>query len=391
MARATEEAAHAINPNLSLGLLGFIDSWHHWTILRAFNSPTAPVTAWTEFTYGGYVVQVRGKTGEEGVGFFQDTFEELGLNGKVMPGIRPNQNLGKFLYDLGFAARHNGAFWIYQHNGDPFSVHDPETFVRMYQIFDEFVFFNTSDVHYLPAFDLPPGATTHPYLGPGGDVSLLVYTFGDEVPVSFTIPTDSIAITYIGENLTEIILEGPDPVLRPGDLPCMLAGLSPGDLPRIEARALIEEARYFLTTYDVLGLDPLPGSAEALSGAITNYEAGKHAESVSVLVAIRESILSHGLSEIWPMVEEGFANPRDSEIPLDILRLFSLAESQFSRGELRRGELNLIKGFEELKTIPEPAPVFLGMLFVFSAFYLNRGRYRGSNNISNPIWRDGRE
>ena len=365
MAKETEVAVHSINPNLSLGLLGFIDSWHHWTILRAFNSSTAPVTAWTEFTYGGYVVQVTGKTGEEGVGFFQEQFEELGLNGKVMPGIRPHHDLGKFLYDLGFASRHNGAFWIYQHNGNPFSRITPETYVRMYQILDEYIYFNTSDVFYLPTFHLHPGAITHPYVGPGGEVSLLIYTFGDEVPLPFRVMTDSEEIVYVGENLTEIRLDGPNPLLRPVDLPCMLAGLDEEDLSRTEAWALIEEIRFFLTIYGDIGLEQPPGGVGALAEALDDHGAGRYGEVISSLLEVRETVMSHGMDAVWPMVEEGFADPRNSEIPLDILRLFSLAESQFSRDDDRRGELNFIKGLQELESVAEPASAaLLSLLFL---------------------------
>ena len=51
LAKKTEEKVHAINPSLSLGILGFADSWRYWAILRAFSTLQAPVTAWTEGTY----------------------------------------------------------------------------------------------------------------------------------------------------------------------------------------------------------------------------------------------------------------------------------------------------------------------------------------------------
>jgi hypothetical protein len=255
----------------------------------------------------------------------------------------------------------------------------------MYQIYDEFVFFNTSDVYYLPGFEVHPGATTHPYVGPNGEVSLLIYDFGDEVPLPFNILTDSLEITYVGENLTEIILCGPDPVLQPGDLPCILAGLSAGDLPRIEAWAIIEETRYLLTSYDILGLSPLQGSAEALTDAISDFEEGRYNKSVSTLSDIKETMLTHGLDAIWPMVEEGFANPRDSDIPLDILRLFGYAESLFSRGDSRRGELYFIRGLEEIKAIPEMTTATTSILIVLSIPFLIRRRNWESNHISNLI------
>jgi len=372
MAKETEQAVHAINPNFSLGLLGFIDSWHHWAILKAFNCSTASVTAWTEFTYGGYKVVHTGKTGGEGVGFFQDEFRELGLNGKVLPGLRPSHRLGKFLYDLGFASRHNGAFWIYQHNGDPFARVDPETYIRMYRILDEYIFFNTSDVFYLPGFDLKPGAITHPYLGPDGQVSVLIYTFDEEVPFGFEIVTDSPEVYYVGENLTEVSLPGPNPTIPASDLPCIITGLSEEDLVRTEARALIRELEYLLNTYESLGFAKPPGTKGTLSQALTDYDDGRYGDARSLILATRNETYGYGLEAVSPLVEEGFADPRNSRIPLDILRKFDMAQGQFTRGDFRKGELNLIEGLKMLESVPEPLLAAILVLLALSIY----GGYR---------------
>lgn len=77
------------------------------------------------------------------------------------------------------------------------------------------------------------------------------------------------------------------------------------------------------------------------------------------------------------MVEEGFADPRNSEISLDILRKFSLAQSQFSREDTRRGELNFITGLIKLKAITEPAS-WAAVLFVLFVCVLVKRKKMGT-------------
>ncbi len=104
MARKTEKAVHSINPKLNLGLLGTEDSWHHWAILRGFNSPTASVTAWGERCYGSWEGNA--------VEYFQNKFKEYHLNGKYIPGIVPAVShlcFAKFLWELGEAIRQNAS------------------------------------------------------------------------------------------------------------------------------------------------------------------------------------------------------------------------------------------------------------------------------------------
>ncbi len=56
MALETREAIHEINPDLSLGVLGFEDDcWLHLNILRGFSTTDKRITAWHEDSFwGGY-------------------------------------------------------------------------------------------------------------------------------------------------------------------------------------------------------------------------------------------------------------------------------------------------------------------------------------------------
>ncbi len=363
MAKETEEAVHSINPNFSLGLLGFVDSWHHWAILSAFNSSTAPVTAWTEFTYGGYMIEHQGKTGEEGVGFFQRSFRERGLNGWVMPGLRPHNKLGKFMWDLGFATRHNGAFWIYQHNGDPFAHTNRETYVKMYKVFDRYVFFNGSNAYYLPTFQLYPGADVHPYVDPQGYISCLIYTHRLEIPLGFKIVSDSQNIEYVGENLSQKTLSGPNLTLEPEELPCIIYGLREEDLRATQALSLINEFRYILDGFAANGIDVPSFASEALGNAVSDFQDGNYEDAADGLLSVRNQTYNRGLDEVWPLVEEGFSDPRNSLIPLSVLRKFNAARSSLEIGQQRKGEIRFLEGIRALEGVPESGSTFLLLAF----------------------------
>jgi hypothetical protein len=375
MARATEQKVHAINPNLSLGILGVEDSWFHWAILRGFNSSTAPVTSWCELTYGRYRTE-----GIEGVQHFLDLWEEYGLNGKFIPGLRAHHIFEKLFWNLEAAIRHNGAFWIYQHNGDPFAYTTEEEYVRMYQVFDEYFYFGTGDADPLPAFELLPGVGAKPYLAPDGTSSVFLHTYEDDIPVGFTIATESRELVYIGENLSTVTLEGPNPVLRPGDLPCILSRLDPDDLIATEALALIRELEELLHLFGVTELGTPPSATEALDLAYQDFETGSYGAVRSTLLEVRDQVYASGLDGIWPQVEAGFASPRDSEVPLSILRTFSLARSAFDRGEPRQGELQLIQGLNDLSLkVNEPGlPALLALVSLPAIATVTRRRARAT-------------
>ncbi len=79
MADETERKVHAINPNLSLGILWHKDSWLIWSILEGFNSSLAPITSWTEETYPGYDRDYMSRMKEQ--------WEDHHLNGVLIPGF----------------------------------------------------------------------------------------------------------------------------------------------------------------------------------------------------------------------------------------------------------------------------------------------------------------
>ena len=80
---------------------------------------------------------------------------------------------------------------------------------------------------------------------------------------------------------------------------------------------------------------------------------GRYGEAIDDLMERRNQTYAFALDAVRPLVEEGFANPRESEIPLSILRTFYLAQGEFDRGEVRQGEMSLILGLRQLASVPE--------------------------------------
>jgi hypothetical protein len=218
----------------------------------------------------------------------------------------------------------------------------------MYRIFDHYVFFGGEDAYPLPGFDLLPGAGAHPYLDPQGDVSLFIHTHMQDkafekelVPFPFSIRTESPTLVYVGENLSTRILKGP------------LVGLSEEDLVALRAVALRSELGLLLELFDRNGIGE-PSFARSLLGlAEGEIGEGRYGDAVAHLMERRNQTYDFALDAVRPLVERGFANPRESEVPLSILRTFYLAQGEFDRGEVRQGEMSLILGLRQLASAPE--------------------------------------
>jgi hypothetical protein len=128
MAAATAEAVRAINPDLSLGILGFQNCWHHWTILEAWNWDGVPLTLWDEKSYWGF--------DPEFTQFRVQQIEERGLNCRYLPGLysgaqTPKQIVGNMSRALSF---HN-AFWVFQYHHDTEGLGSLDDYDRAYRRF----------------------------------------------------------------------------------------------------------------------------------------------------------------------------------------------------------------------------------------------------------------
>jgi len=358
MAKQTADRIHAINPNLSLGLLGFQNGWFYWNILRAFNSSTAPVTAWYEGTYQGYKKIHPWPSPWE----TRKLWSEYQLNGMFLPavwGLSPGYGHAgdpwSVLTEMEAATRDNGAFWVYEWNYDhpdfPFKVRG-----KTYQIFNSFIFFNVSSPNPLPAFDLHPGIQALPYLDPAGTISILLEPYTDIVPSDFTILCES-RLSYVGQNLTVGQLD-PNPTLESGQIPCIVSGLSEDDLLRTEVWAMIEELRNLDEFHQRIAAGELPDAENLLSLASREFQAGRYVQARSLLAEARQSAYQTVLADIWPTVQDGLASPRTSKVPITIVRSISDAKRMLEDGRARESEAYLFDGLRRWSAaVPEPIAV----------------------------------
>ena len=230
----------------------------------------------------------------------------------------------------------------------------------MYDLLDQYVFFGRRNAYSLPEIQLLLGAKGYPHISPNGTVSLSIFTYEQDkpqekelVPFGFTIKMNAKTLTYIGENLTKKTVREPDPFLSPSDLPCIIYGLSPDHLVSTESVSLYPELVSLLQLYQAAGIGQ-PAYAESLLQTASQYiDSSRYAEARELLLSRRNDTYSYALDATQSLVPEGFEHPRESRIPLSILRSLSQAESLFSHGNPRMGEVALIRGSEQVAEVGE--------------------------------------
>jgi len=375
LAKNVKEKVHAINPNLSLGLLYFdvphVTPNYYWKILEGFNSSQAPVTAWGEDTYGGYLLG-----GSKGVDTYRRLFREHRLNGMFLPGIGypgpPNWNQ---LIAVEEALRDNGHLWLFQW-GYP-KKYDQD-YRRNFRYIHSYLLFNRTNPNPLPSFDIFPSVEARPYLGPKNVTSLLLrelppascrtcpYSFSPLPPDrNFTFVTDSQRVLYVGHNYTARTLKGPNPSLRLADLPCIIYGLDRDDLLPSQALSLIGEFEELIGLCEEVGVGEPVLMRSRLEGALKAFGDGEFEGAVSALLGIRGHTYHAAMSDLWPRVQAGLASPRNSEVPMNVLRTLSNAKNFFDRGAERDGELYLLEGLNQWAQEVEEDPTLMGMVVLF--------------------------
>ena len=376
-ARRTEERIHAINPDLNLGILAFEDdSWFQLSILRGFSTEQRPVTAWHEDTYSGYK--------KNKVERNHEVFAEMGINGKILPGlwtlwIPPYELLDQMEY----ATRHNGAFWIYQRATYPWFLGSEEDYITIFGLLNSQIFFNGSTPNPLPPFRIYPGIEVRPNLGPDGVSAVLnpgVNTSsGEPLPPKLGLAFSDVELApdidgfnYIGRNVSIKHLK--NPVLRLEDLPCLIWGLDEQDLVATEIWAMVRELEDLLTFYDALGLTELASIHEALNVSLQDFEARKFDDARSKLNTGTEEAYGLVMEEVWPFVEAGFADPRNSTIPMVLLNKIYTAKRKFADGEVMEGRMYLLKALKDWGEIKEPPILSTGLIITLMIYGLCRSQ-----------------
>jgi hypothetical protein len=346
LADETEQKVHAINPNLSLGTLAFADAWTHWSVLEGFSSPLAPVTAWTEKTYGGYRTG-----GDEGMDSYQKLFAEHGLDGAILPGLwEALLTPWDMIVNMEAATRHNGAFWIYQHDE---GRGDDEEYSRAYELFNMYIFFNQSKPDPSPVIQLFPGVEARPYCGPKGcSILLLPDNLGPVISDGVTLMTNRTDLVYLGRNLSVLGLATANLSLK--QLPCLVYGLTEDDLFATQAWNIILELSAFTEYCEGIGLEEASGCREALDLGLSDYHQGRYREVISRLQETLNGAYATTVDQIMPQVEAGLSSPKDSPIPLTPLIRIGVAKRMLDEGDEGASTYLLagLKGW--LTAIPEP-------------------------------------
>jgi len=353
MAKDTQERIHAINPDLSLGTLGFEDDcWLHLSILRGFSTPRKRVTAWHEDTYwGGY------KTSK--IDHNHQVFLQNGINGKVIPGLWTEQlDPYMLLSNMEFAVRYNGTFWIYQ-SGNPWTLGTQEQYEEAFRVWWRYVCFNgTTRPNALPSFDIYPGVQVRPHLGPEGVSAILNAGVGAvQMGLSFSElelpPTIAFAI-LVNRNMATQPIKGTTIPLD--ELDGFVYGLTEADIQATEAWGPIHELRDLIGLCSTLGLDPTPILQEDFDRVLQVFQAGEYSEAG---LQAQDS-LAHSydliLEELKPLMQAGLANPRNASLPFPILNKLSIATQNIEAGKRADGQAYLLKALKDWSDIPETAP-----------------------------------
>jgi hypothetical protein len=338
LANRTEQKVHAINPNISLGVLAFANAWTHWSVLEGFSSPIAPVTAWTEKTYGGYQIG-----GNEGMDNYQKLFAEHGLEGVIFPGLwEALLSPWEMIVNMEAATRHNGAFWIYQHDE---GRGEEEEYSLAYELFNKYVFFNQSDPDPRPTIGLFPGVEARPYRGPDGYTLLLQPdSLGSLLSDEVTLITNQTDLLHIGENLNVLELDSAKVGL--GQLPALIHGLTEDDVLATETWNMILELETLTEFCEGIGVEGTSAYRQALDLSISDFEQGRYLAATTRLRQVLEEAYTTTLNQILPQVEAGLSSPRDSPIPMTPLIRIGVAKRMFDEGDVEGAQIYLLAGLK---------------------------------------------
>jgi hypothetical protein len=159
--------------------------------------------------------------------------------------------------------------------------------------------------------------------------------------------------------------------LRASDLPCLLTGLTEGDLPRISAFAFLAELQELLNYSRTLGLGEMPELQAGIEAATVEFQEGKFDEAIARLSSARVSAYEQLLAASWPLIEEAMANPRESNIPVTLLNRFTNARRALEEGRTAIGRMYLFSGIKDWSLSVGESGTFLALVtLVALAFVL---------------------
>lgn len=348
MAKETREKIHSINPNLSLGTLGFQDDcWCFLSILRGFSTQDIPVTAWHEDTYGGFYETTKMDKNHA-------IFDALGINGKVIPGLwtyrMPPFTL---FYNMEYAIRSNETFWIFGGHGW-YPSYKEEQYMKAFELLNRHTFLNGTGISKpLPPIRLYPDIEARPRLGPEG-VSMFLTSTRRSVEIAsldFQLSPLLSNFSYVGENMSiQVMEENSIPLQK---VPCLVFGLSEEDFLATKAWSSIHEFRDILDIVEGMDICNLSEAREDFELSIKDFENGTFEEAGRKAGSAVEEAYDSILELTWPYVESGFADPRNTSVPLAILNKIRMAKEYMDGGNENKGHIYLLSALKEWSEIPD--------------------------------------
>ncbi len=340
MARDTAEKIRTVNPSLSLGIMAIKDAWSVWNITRGFNGSGVPMTIWAEGSYEGYESR---KYQERREWWSQSGGE---INGVMLPGLwTARLDPFEMIDNMELAIRNDGVLWLYQKH-DPFKLADEASYRRAYQLVHEYVFFNQSRADPRDTLTLFPMVEVRPWQGPENFTVLLeAHHLSKAISEGVALFTKSCNLTYVGANLSEIVLEDGD--VRLNCLPCLINGVTWNDLMFSQAKSMVLELEILVDSAGWLSLE-MPEAETALDAGKNHIDKGELEEAKEILATAIDDGYALMFEQAIPLLDN--PPPGRPEPPSGANIKMKVAERLLSEGS--RGEANayVLAGLKEWTT-----------------------------------------
>jgi hypothetical protein len=244
-------------------------------------------------------------------------------------------------------------------------------YVKIFEIFRDQVWFG-GDPNPGDSFQVYPGMEVRPNFGPEGVTAILDRGEAARLNLAITEPElgpDVENYNYMGRNLS--ILNRYLHLLGFDDIPCFIWGLDPDDLIGIKAWSAIRELEDLLSFYDKLGMEELDSEWVALNSSREHYAAGDYREAHDSALATLDEAYSSVMNQAWPLVEAGFADPRNSPVPMVIVNRIYNSKRHFDEGDQEHGRIYLMNAIKEWSEVDEVSSLS-AIVLVLGPLFLRR-------------------
>jgi hypothetical protein len=153
----------------------------------------------------------------------------------------------------------------------------------------------------------------------------------------------------------------------------MVIGLSPGDLEATRIWARIHELGDLIATAQALGFIPLAQIREAWEQSMDDFYSQRYEDASQGVTTGLDQGFELVVNETWSFVEAGFADPRNSPVPMVILHRIDLANNTLMKGREMEGRMYLLRAIKDWCEVGEiPTWYLLSMIAWIASVSLPR-------------------